>query len=57
MHSGERKPGAVMVELRVCPVAGVMTLFASLREVCGRVVGIGGSLKILQVARDAGGVA
>ena len=33
MQSGERKPGAVVVELRVRPVAGVMALLAGLREV------------------------
>ncbi len=57
VQSGEREPGAVVVELRVRPVAGVMALLASLREVRSRVVGIGGSLEILQVARHARGVA
>ncbi len=57
MQSGEREPSAVVVELRVRPVAGVMALLASLREVRSRVVGIGGSLEILQVARHASGVA
>ncbi len=54
VQSGERKPGAIVVELRVRPVAGVMALLASLREVRGRMVGIGGSLEILHVARHAG---
>ena len=56
VQSGERKPGAVVVELRVRPVAGVMALLAGLGEVRSRVVGIAGSLEILQVARHAGGV-
>ncbi len=33
VQSGEREPGAVVVELRVRPVAGGMTLLAGLREV------------------------
>jgi hypothetical protein len=33
MQSGERKPGAVVVELRVHPVTGGMTLLAGLGEV------------------------
>ena len=53
VQSGEREPGAVVVELRVGPVAGVMALLASLRKVRSRVVGIGGSLEILEVARHA----
>ena len=57
MQSGERKPGAVVVELRVGPVAGAMALLASLREVRSRMVGIRRSLEILQVARHAGGIA
>ena len=54
VQPGERKPGAVVVELRVHPVAGVMALLAGLREVRSHVVGIGGSLEILQVTGDAG---
>ena len=57
VQSGEREPGAVVVKLRVHPVAGAMALLASLREVRSRVVGIRCSLEILQVARHAGGVA
>ena len=57
VHSGEREPGAVMVELRIHPVAGVMALLAGLREIRSDVVGIGGSLEILQVARHASGIA
>jgi len=50
MQPGEREAGAVVVELRVHPVAGVVALLASLREVRRCVVGTGGSLEILQVA-------
>ena len=57
MQPGEGEPGAVVVKLRVRPVAGVMALLASLREVRSQVVGIRGSLEILEVARHAGGVA
>ena len=57
MHSGEGKPSAVVVEFRVHPVAGAVALLAGLGEIRGDVVGIGGSLEILQVARHAGGVA
>src|SRR5215471_10359192 len=57
VHSGERKPGAVVVELRVCPVAGAMALLASLREVRSHVVRIGSALEILQVTGDASGAA
>ena len=57
MHARERKAGAVMVELRVHPVAGAVALFAGLGEIRGDVVGIGGSLEILQVARYTGGIA
>ena len=55
VQSGERKPGAVVVELRVRPVAGVMALLAGLGKVRSRVVGIRGSLEILQVAGHARG--
>ena len=54
VQSGEREPGAVVVERCVHPVAGVVTGVASLREVRRHVVGIGGSLEILQVAGHAG---
>src|SRR5215831_10156895 len=57
MQPSQREPGAVVVELRVHPVTGVMALLASLGEVRRRVVGIGGSLEIFQVAGHAGGVA
>ena len=54
VQPGEGEPGAVVVEFRVGPVAGVMALLASLREVRSRVVGIRCSLEIFQVAADAG---
>jgi len=54
VQPGEREPGTVVVELRVGPVAGAMALLASLREVRSGVVGIRGSLEILEVARHAG---
>src|SRR6266576_2064504 len=57
MQSGERKPGAVVVECRARPATGVVALLASLWEVRSRVVGTRCSLEILQVARHAGGVA
>ena len=47
MQSGERKPGTVVVEFCVHPVAGVMALLAGLREVRSRVVGVRRSLKVL----------
>ena len=53
VQSGERKPGAVVVEIRVRPVAGVMALLAGLWEVRSRVVRICGSLEICKVARNA----
>src|SRR5437879_4301519 len=56
MQSGERKPGAVVVELRVRPVAGGMTLLAGLREVRSRVVGVRCSLEVLKAAGRRGGV-
>jgi len=50
VQAREREPRAVVVELRVRPVAGVMALLASLREVRSRVIGIGRPLEVLQVA-------
>src|SRR5262249_14232240 len=54
MQSGKRKPGAVVVELRVRPVAGVVALLAGLREVRSRVIRIGRALEVLQVSGYAG---
>jgi len=55
VQSGEREPSAVVVKCRVQPAAGGVTGFASLRESASDVVGIRGSLEILEVARHAGG--
>ena len=55
VQSGQREPSAVVVERRVHPVAGAVALLAGLWEVRSRVVGIRGSLEILQVARHAPG--
>ncbi len=54
VQSGERKPGAVVVELCVHPVAGVVALLACLREVGSRVVRIRRALEVFEVARYAG---
>src|SRR5215472_13580029 len=55
VHSGQREPGAVVVEGRIHPVRGVVTLIAGLREVGRHVVGIRRPLIVLEVARDASG--
>ena len=46
VQSGERKPGGVVVELRVRPIAGIVALLAGLREARSHVVGICGALEI-----------
>ena len=51
--TSQRPSCACMVESSVAPVRSVMALLASLREVGLHVIGIGGSLEILQMARDA----
>ena len=53
VQSGEREPGDVMVECRAHPAASVVALLAGLREIRSRMVGIGGSLEILQVVDRA----
>ena len=53
VQAGEGKTSACMVERRVHPVRGVVTLLAGLREVRGDVVGIGCALEVLEVAGDA----
>jgi len=53
MLAVERKPGAVVVELRVRPVAGVVALLAGLREVRSNVIRIGRALEVVQVAGHA----
>jgi len=56
MAIGQQESGRTMVELGVEPVVKrEMTGFAGRRELCGNVVGIGGFLKIRQVARHACG--
>ena len=55
VHSGQREPGAVVVEGRIHPVRGVVTLIAGLREVGRHVVGIRRPLIVLEVASDASG--
>lgn len=56
MRAGQGPAGGGVVEGRVVPVARVMADLALLRESCGSVIGIRGSLVILQVATGAGGV-
>jgi len=53
VQAGERKSSAVVIELRVSPVAGVVALLAGLREVRSRMIGIGRPLEVLQVAAHA----
>ena len=53
VHSRKREVCEVMVERRVRPVAGVVALVASLREIRGDVIGIRGALKILKVTSHA----
>lgn len=54
VRPGQRKAGAVVVEDGVQPRGGVVALRAALREVRSHMVRIGRSLKIFQVATDAG---
>ena len=54
VQPGEREPGAVVIEGGTEPGAGAVALVAGLREVRCHVIGIGGSLEILQVAAHAG---
>ena len=54
---GEREARAVVIKGRVHPVAGVVALGASLREIRADVVRIRCALKILKVAADASGAA
>ena len=53
VQAGQRESRAVVIEGRVHPVGGVVTLIAGLREVRRYVIGIRGSLIILQVASYA----
>jgi len=49
----EREPSTVVVKSRIQPVGSVVALVASLWEVCGDVVRIGGALIVLEVAAHA----
>lgn len=53
MRAGQRESRAGMVESRAQPVDRAMAILAGLREIGLHVIGIGGGLVILQVARDA----
>ena len=53
VHSREREVGEVVVERRIRPVAGVVALVASLREIRSDVVRIRRALEIFQVATHA----
>src|SRR6201993_2196421 len=52
--AGEREPGRAVVKRGIEPGAGAVALVAGLREIRADVIGIGRSLVILQVARNAG---
>ena len=54
VQAGERETGAVVIERGIKPGAGGVALVAGLREIRRHVVGIGGSLVVLQVAGRAG---
>src|SRR5271157_3631695 len=54
MHAGQRESGAVVIERRIQPGGRVVALITALRKVRRDVIGIRGSLVILQVAADAG---
>ena len=53
MHSREREVSKVVVECRIHPCAGGVTLVASLREIRSDVIGIRRSLEIFQVTSYA----
>ena len=55
MGAGEREARLGVIESCGLPSGGIVTRIAGLRESAGNVVGICGSLKILEVARNAGG--
>ena len=57
MRASQWEVDAVVVESGRRPACGGMAGVAGLRESAGNVVGIGGSLEILEVARHAGSVA
>ena len=55
MAIGQQETGRAVVELGVQPTVERMAGIAGCRELCGNVIGIGGFLKIRQVAGRAGG--
>lgn len=55
MCSGQRKFGGIVIELGAQPLRRVVTKLAILRESGRHVIGVVGSLVILQMARRAGG--
>ena len=55
VQASENESGGVVVERSIEPGSSVMALLAGLREVRADVIGIGRSLKILQMARHASG--
>ena len=54
VHAREGESGRIVVKRRIRPGNGVVTLIAGLREAGGHVIGIRGSLVILQVTGNAG---
>ena len=52
MRSGQREPGACVIECRSSPGRCVVALLAGLREVRHHVIGIRSALVILKVAGD-----
>ena len=56
MRSGERESRGRVIEARISPGRGVVAALARLWYSGLHMVGIGRALKVLQVARHAGGV-
>ena len=54
VRPSQRESGAVVIERRIQPGGRVVALITALRKVRRDVIGIRGSLVILQVAADAG---
>ena len=54
MTAAQREPGSAVVKRGIEPGAGGVALVAGLREIRADVIGIGRSLVVLQVARNAG---
>ena len=53
VHPSEGEADVVVIKRRVRPRSGVVALLAGLRQIASNVVGIGGSLVVLQVAGHA----